>query len=226
MKAVFLSCMLAASSLVVGCGDDDQVLRRGYGPGEGPPAPGAPPPGPGGSDPAPPPAPKCAPDMRGKEYAGFDAQKLAADRIDEAIGVDRGRVKPYSALVGEYPRVLGSTPSSLQTAGGTLGESPARWYAEPKASAIGISVYFRVAFDGCLQYVGGVPALATTPTAASATVQCEAMQRKFWSRAPSPDDVNACATVAMVDTASEPAPQRRWAYACASVLSAAEFVTY
>jgi hypothetical protein len=52
------------------------------------------------------------------------------------------------------------------------------------------------------------------------------MARKFWSRAPSDDEVKACTDVALTDTASEPDAKRRWAYTCASLLSASGFLTY
>jgi hypothetical protein len=52
------------------------------------------------------------------------------------------------------------------------------------------------------------------------------MQHTFWNRAPNPDEVGACVDMATNGTASEPDPRRRWAYTCASVLTAAGFLSY
>jgi hypothetical protein len=56
----------------------------------------------------------------------------------------------------------------------------------------------------------------------------------MWSRTPTPAEIDACVKVAVTDSVTEtPAtgarqttPVRRWAYACASVLTSAGFLTY
>src|SRR4029078_8985959 len=101
---------------------------------------------------------------------------------------------------------------------------------------------------GCLALTGAVAntqnmtdgdaKYAMDPDANTARTECTAWTRKFWSRDASPDEVQACVEVAVNDSASEvvadngnvvtqrSAPQRRWAYACATVLSATGFLAY
>jgi hypothetical protein len=52
------------------------------------------------------------------------------------------------------------------------------------------------------------------------------MARTFWSRTASPDQTAACVDVAVTGAATVTDPRKRWAYACASVLSSAGFLTY
>ena len=163
---------------------------------------------------------------KGKEYLGFGDKNLIADRRVVKLGVDRGRIKPFSALRTEYTRVLGAEPASLAASAATFGEAQARWYEEPEANAVALQTAYAVAFDGCLSYIGTDPAMAVAPDAATAGAQCAAMARKFWSKTPSPDEIEACVDVATRASATDATPQRRWAYACASVLTAAGFMTY
>jgi hypothetical protein len=51
------------------------------------------------------------------------------------------------------------------------------------------------------------------------------MQRKFWQRTPAPDETQACADLTLGLT-TEANPRRRWAHACASILTATGFTTY
>src|SRR5579871_4821486 len=77
--------------------------------------------------------PTCA---LGTAWQGFSGIDLTADRVDNTIGADRGRVKPYTALMTEFPRVLNNTPSLLSSMGSTFGAAPARWYQEAQGGAI------------------------------------------------------------------------------------------
>jgi hypothetical protein len=50
------------------------------------------------------------------------------------------------------------------------------------------------------------------------------MQRKFWQRTATPDETKACADFTLGLT--EPVARRRWAHACASIMTSAGFTTY
>jgi hypothetical protein len=52
------------------------------------------------------------------------------------------------------------------------------------------------------------------------------MARKFWSKTPAPQEIQTCVDVAITGAASEPDAPTKWAYACASVLTSAGFLTY
>jgi hypothetical protein len=52
------------------------------------------------------------------------------------------------------------------------------------------------------------------------------MARKFWSKTPSPEEIQSCVDVVVNGTAAETQIDRKWAYACASVLTSAGFLTY
>lgn len=178
--------------------------------------------GPDENDPA---TPKCT--EQGLGYKGFADTNLNEGRVNAKINVDRARMKPYSALRGEYERVIGVTPDSLEGAESTFGRPPERFTQEPKGSAIQLFTAYRVAFDGCLTYVDKNKAsFSAAPTPESAATQCKTMARKFWSRNATDEEVKACTDVALTDSASEPNAQRRWAYTCASLLSASGFLTY
>lgn len=183
--------------------------------------PNAPPPG---GDPTTPPVDPAT--CGGKKFLGFDGEDLVARRPVANAGVDRGRFKPYDALAGEFQRVLGTTPASLAAASDTFGKAEARWYDEPAIGGVVLQTGFKIAFDGCLTYVAAKPDFAVAPTAATASAKCAEMARTFWSRTASPDQIAACSDVAIAGAAKEPDPQRKWAYACASVLDSAGFMTY
>jgi hypothetical protein len=162
----------------------------------------------------------------GASYTGFAGERLDDGRVKANIGADRSRVKPYSALRAEYERVLGVAPNGIDQAAPSFGAPPSRFSVEPRASAIQLYSAYRLAFDGCLSYVETLPELADEPTPQAASTMCSAMARRFWSRAPTESEVDHCAQVALVDSAPEPVPQRRWAYTCAALLSSAGFLTY
>lgn len=161
-----------------------------------------------------------------RDYKTFDGTSLTANRAVGQAGVNRRRVKPYSALQTELPRVLGNTPASLAGASATFGAPPVRWYEETLTSAVALQKSLDVAFDGCLTYTATAAQFSAAPTTASATTQCTAMARRFWSHAADAPEVQACVTVATTGSASEPDVRRRWAYACSSLLISSAFLTY
>lgn len=220
-NAIVMTLASLACGVLAACADEDGSALKGGGPG-GPPGvadPTTPP-----TDPTtPPPDPAlCA----ARAYTGYDAKPLTAGRVAANIGVDRQRIKPFSALQTELPRVLGAAPASLTGAGPTFGQAPARWYEEPRANAVALQTTYAIAFDGCLTYTATAPEFAAAPDATTAAAQCGAMARKFWSKTPAPLEIQACADVALKGAASEPLARRKWAYACASVLTASGFLTY
>jgi hypothetical protein len=136
-------------------------------------------------------------------------------------------VKPFSALSGEYTRALGATPALISGLGTTFGEPQVRWSVEPQASAVSLYTAYRVAFQGCLTYTGTANAFAATPTNATALTECGNFAQKFWSRPAAQGELAACVKATVADTATgEPNLRRRWAYGCASVLTAAAFLSY
>jgi len=188
-------------------------------------------------------APFCT--VFGQPHIGLGGEDLAA-KADGPPAGDRARAKPYTALLTEYGRVLGSqnAPSSINDTGPTFGVPADRWYLEPIASAVFVSTAFDVAFEGCLEMTGAVAGgsgdakYAAAPTKVTAGDECAGWIRRFWSRAGTPDQIDACAAVAtdttsetygrpsVDETTRETTPQRRWAYACASVLTATGFLTF
>jgi hypothetical protein len=171
------------------------------------------------------PTAQCA-DMAAK-YVGFGKSDLLSDRVDAVAGVNRQRFKPYSALTAEYPRVTKmAAPALLGQSGSTFGQPVARWNQEPEGSAVNLYTAFRIAFESCLTLTATSEKYAAAPTDASAGGECSAFARSFWSRTANPDEIKACVQVATVDSTKETDVRRRWAYTCASVLSAAGFLTY
>ena len=162
---------------------------------------------------------------QGFNYQGFGGLRLEVGRDEDQVGFDRDRVKPLTALRGEYARVLGTTPPLLDTLSNTFGNTPPRWYIEPEANAVSLYSSMRVAFVGCL----GATATAeydVTPDATNAAGKCRAFAHRFWSRDANPEELASCIDVVTTKTSEEPAARRKWAYACASVLSSASFLTY
>jgi hypothetical protein len=177
------------------------------------------------AEPAPPPPASQCPAEVGKSYVGFGQRKLEASRASALSYEDRARIKPYSALGAELARVLGTTPATLASSANAFDDPPPRWFSETKSSAGTVYAFYAVAFDGCLAFTSTGTAYAAAPTVATATSECTTMAQKFWSRAPTAEETQACVDVAM-GSSSEPSARRRWAYTCAAVLSAAGFVAY
>lgn len=162
----------------------------------------------------------------GKAFVGFDGMNVVANRVVGLPGADRARLKPYDVLAGEFKRVLGATPASLRGAATTFGRPVARWYDEPTVGGTVLQTAYNIAFDGCLTYTETAAEFAAAPTAETASTQCAAMARKFWSKTPTTDQIAACVDVAVTATTPEPDARRRWSYACATVLTSSGFLTY
>jgi hypothetical protein len=172
---------------------------------------------------APPPAAHCA---VGQSYIGFNGNDLAADRLDEAAGMDRDLLQPYSSLQGAYTLALGSTPSLVSQMGSTFGSPGPRWYMQQKSNAISAYGALRIAFQGCLTATASATQYAAAPDGNTAPANCIAWEKAYWNRTPTNDEAAICADFAINQTTAESDPRRRWAYACAAVLSSAQFLGY
>jgi hypothetical protein len=183
--------------------------------------------------------------VTGRDYTTFDGTSLTTGstlvpaRLPLGVGIlERRRVKPFSALVTEFPRVLGTTPDTLIAPNTPFAYAspPDRWFEEPTSSAVEIAKSYTIAYDGCLTYTATAAQYGVAPTTTSAATECAAMARRFWSRAASADEIAACVTAATTDTASVtdatidnvlvPAARIQWAYACAAVVTSTGFLTY
>lgn len=169
---------------------------------------------------------QCTEKPEGRSYVLFDGTKLEASRLNENVGVNRARIKPYAVMATEYERVLGVVPEGIKTAGGAFDDPPERWYAESTHSGVSINAIFEISFEGCLAWAKAAPELAEAPTEESAKAECTKLMRKAWSRSPSPDEISGCVDLAVTKLASQSDPARRWAYVCASVLSSSHFLTF
>lgn len=163
----------------------------------------------------------------GYTYEGFGGQRLEAGRADEEVGADRDRVKPLSALRGEFARVFGNTapPALLDQLSNTFGQVPPRWFVEPAANAVSLYSALRVAFVGCIALTNTAE-FDAMPTTDNAGEKCTSFARRFWSRSADTDEVEACVDLVVNGTSKETQPRRKWAYACSSVLNSAPFLTY
>lgn len=213
--------LVAFGAVVVACGGpaDDDSSRSG---------PGANDPSDAGAADAAAADPGTAPVCpgAGKPHIGIGGVDLRAHRVDGAAGLDRGRVKPFSAMAGELPRILGQAPASLNELSTVYGEVPDRWYGEPSGSAMGVYTLHRVAFDGCLTITASAATYAAAPVTATATTECTRWATKAWSRRPEQTEIDACVSLATTGTAGQPDTRRRWAAVCAAVASSAGFLTY
>jgi len=160
----------------------------------------------------------------GVPHVGFAGTDFVADRKPGAIGVDHRRVKPFTSLVGDFRRVLGNVPAAMNNAGSTYGDTPARWYSEPTAGAVSLNSTYNFAFTGCYDMMSGAQ-YGAAPTPESAKTECATMQRKFWQRTATPEENQACVDF-VIGLGTEPVARRRWAHACASIMTAAGFTTY
>lgn len=162
-------------------------------------------------------APMCV--TGGKPHIGLGGEDIAA-KDDGPPGGDRARVKPFTALVTEYGRVLGTSPASVDSAGSTFGIPQDRWFLEPIASGVYVNKAFEVAFEGCSDMIAGDSKFEVTPSKESAHDACSEWTRRFWSRDATPEQLDACVSAATEGT------DRPWAYACASVLTSTGFLTF
>jgi hypothetical protein len=179
--------------------------------------------GPNSTSPTAPPVAHC---KSGRAYTGFAGNDLTADRLDETAGVDRDLLKPYSALTGAYPLALGNTPSLLSQMDSTFASPPDRWFALQKSNAISLYGALRIGFQGCLTGTANDAAYANAPDGNTAVANCAKWEQTFWNRTPTNDETAVCADFAVTQTTAESDPRRRWAYACATVLSSAQFLGY
>jgi hypothetical protein len=211
---LFPFLILAAASLVA-CTDPTKLLGGRSGPE-----------GAGGEGSLPPEVLECTEKPASRSYALFDGSKLEASRVNENVGINNARIKPYAVLAGEYQRVLGVTPKSLQGSASSFDDPPARWFAEASHSGVSLNAMFGISFEACGAHAAANPTLNAPPTEASADEFCRTTMRKAWSRSPSPDEINGCVELATTKLGDEPDPRRRWSYVCASILSSSHFLTF
>lgn len=216
------SLFTAALLLVSACdADDPDSLRR-----RGGSDPNADNPAAEGQNGEVPEALQCTQKPDGRSYTLFDGTKMEAQRLNENVGVNRARLKPYAVMATEYQRVLGLVPEGIKTSGASFDDPPARWFAESQYSGVSMNAIFEISFEGCLTYTRGAADLAAAPTPASAQAECTRLMRKAWSRSPSPEEVAGCTDLAVTKLASQTDIPKRWAYVCSSILSSSQFLTY
>ena len=131
----------------------------------------------------------------GKPHIGLGGEDIAA-KDDGPPGGDRARVKPFTALKTEYARVLGTSPSSVDSAGSTFGIPQDRWFLEPIASGVYVNKAFEVAFEGCSDMISGDSKFEVTPSKDNAHDVCNDWARRFWSRDATPEQLDACVAAA------------------------------
>ncbi len=161
----------------------------------------------------------------GAPHVGFGNEDFVAKREAGGLGIDRRRIKPFSALEREMERVLGKKPTGLAASASAFGDAPARWYAEPVAGAVTVYTTYSVAFTSCYETMAdGV--YTQMPTAETAKTECTKLQRKAWQRSPTPEETSACVDLVMTKLPNESVARRRWAHLCASVMTSNGFITY
>lgn len=162
-----------------------------------------------------------------KKYQGLGGKELTLGRVEEVPKLrDRARIKPFSALTGEFSRVLKFTPGSLTNNAATFNASPERWYHEPSLNGVNVFTAYRAAYEAALAYAGTDPILLEPPSDELATQACTAIAEKAWNRQPTEQEINSCKKVALIDSASAGDIKKRWAYAIASILTATGFMSY
>lgn len=161
-----------------------------------------------------------------RTYTNLGGDALGADRPTIEPGSDRSRVKPYAALAAEYKAALGLADFDTAVFAPTFGRAPARWYAEPQASANTLYAAFALAYNGCTQKMTSDAQYGTAPTTAAAEVICHDLVRRAWHRDATAEETSACVDYAVNQTKPTDPPVMRWSYTCASVLSAAGFLAY
>jgi len=169
----------------------------------------------------------CSDKPKGRSYKGFGGVELTSGR-EEKVPVlgNRYRVKPFPALSADITRVFGTAPKSLAAATSTFPVAEPRWYIEPIASGVTVFATYRVAYDGGLSLGASDSMLAAAPTPESAQAVCTKYIELAWQRPGTPEEINHCKNVAVMATAKETDVKARWAYTIASILSAADFMSY
>ena len=161
-----------------------------------------------------------------RSYAGFGGKTLEADRPTMKKGTDRLRMKPFAALAAEYSAALGLASFDTTAYASTFGKPPARWYAEPEASANTIYAAFALAYDGCTKATATDAKYAAAPDATNAPVLCNETIRRVWHREPLQAETDACVNYTVNQTTPSDAPRGCWAYSCAAVLTSSGFLAY
>ncbi|MGE0397095.1 MAG: hypothetical protein AB7T06_10280 [Kofleriaceae bacterium] len=161
-----------------------------------------------------------------RSYDGFGGRKLEASREAIEAGSDRLRMKPFVALASEYARALSLASFDTAAYAATFGRPPARWFNEPLASANTLYAAFALAYDACTRHTATDAAFAAAPSTTTATLACHTFAMRAWSRDATDEETAACVSYAVDKTASITDPRARWAYTCASVLTASGFLTY
>lgn len=219
--------LVATVASLTACSGEDSgsLLGQPTGPGAVVP-PGETPPGETPPGETPPVELQCTEKPQGRSYKNFDGTLLEASRVNEGMGLNRARIKPFAVLSGELARVLGAAPPSLAGEAGSFEAPPARWFEEPRATGVGLSTLYTVVFEGTLAYAKANPKYATGPSVATAQTECTDFMSKAWNRSPSPNEVTECVTFATTKLAKETNAQRQWAYVFANVLTSTGFLTY
>ena len=169
---------------------------------------------------------QCTEKPEGRSYKNFDGNLLELQRVNENVGINRARLKPFAVMAGEYQRVLGLVPASLAGSAGSFDEPPARWYAEAQHSGVSLNAIFSISFEGCQAYTKTAPEYGAAPTAETAATVCSTLMRKAWSRAASPYEIASCVKLATTKLNDEPDARRKWTYVCSSILSSSQFLTF
>ena len=203
---ILLSSILFASLTFAACTGD--VIDGGLTPDAGP----------GSDDPT-----AC---VQARSYTNLGGMPLEEDREVLEAGADRLRIKPFAVLAAEYQTALALTAVDTSAFAATFGKPPARWYAEANASSNTIYAAFALAYKACTLQTTGNPVYAVAPDATSAPTQCRDYARRAWHREATDEEVAACVTFAVAQTPATDAPAKRWAYTCAAVLSATDFLTF
>ena len=228
MTRAWIASTIVALCMVACAAEDSADTLAGQPGGETPGEPGAP--GPGGVTPGPggetPPGtpPRVPGACEANPHVGFAGQDFVSDRKPGEIGSNRRRVKPYSALGAEFTRALGVVPTDLVVNRAAFGDAPARWFSEPSEGAVSLFTTYTLSYTTCYDTMTGAN-FQVAPTATTAPAECATMQRKFWQRTPGPDETKACADLVLGST-TETNVRRRWAHACASILTSSGFTTY
>jgi hypothetical protein len=224
MMTRFIASAIVSALLIACAGESDELTngngKGGRGGGDGTEDPN-------GVDPnAPPPGDPTQPGTckEGVPHVGFAGTDFVQDRKAGGIGSERRRIKPYTALRTDFQRVLGNVPPGMNAAGAAFGDVPARWYAEPVSGAVALNTTYSLAFTGCYDSMTDAKYTAM-PTPQTATAECTAWERKFWSRTGTADETKQCEDL-IAGLAAEPVARRRWAHACAQVMTATGFTTY
>ncbi len=170
--------------------------------------------------------PECSAAPAGRAYVDFGGTDLASTRANEASGVNRRRLKPFSVLAAEYGRILGAVPAGLASQAASFSQSPARGFVEPTASGVGLSALYSASFDAALTYAKAQPRFAVAPGAASARLECASFISRVFVEGSSEVQVDDCVKLAQEKLSNEPIPQRKWAYLFAGIMTSSGFLTY